>query len=1298
MAQTIRQLIELEARDKTAKGINSAKKNLSSLDRFVQRVHTTMLGFVGLNIAQNLVRDFISISDEAVNLGNRLKLVTNGVKETNFVFDSLLKTSLKTGSSLASSVTLFTRMARPVKALGFSMQETLDVTELFAQGLRISGASAQEASGTLRQVSQAFASGVLRGEEFNSLMENGGRIALALADGLRVSVGELRAMSRQGELTAEIVTEALLTQKEVIAAENAQMALTISQSWENVQSVLTRYFSTHTKFNAKIAKGLQVVAENIELIISLTKILITVIVVKLGKSILANIALRAKQAADDKAKHAADLAAIEDKIVAEHRKRRTDTVAHEIAMVQHAKELAAANELILTKTSGLRAAKQAALEKEALIAAEITAERKLSAEYERSNIQYGKAKTAQTARLKNIQANTLKLATVRKELDVVTEKLTLSEKALSTSMYAVDIANGRVTRSTAAVVASNVALDRSYNTKKMTKFSGVVGSLRGNVSKLGKAFKPITGLIKGVGAALFGWVGIVAYVGYELTKNVIDYGLAWKAWSYHIDKATTFNKEKLKEIEKDWDDWSDKRIADQMAQAKGFQNAQDMERKAHAENVRSQVNEASKLDALQQKRLDEFNNIKKLRDKAYKGDLKQIAETTQNELTALNASYTHKRSILEAEITDKVTLANAILDLDQEVQGKREDILMFSLLTQQTANKEHYADLQKITTKNSEESNKLLLEELTSSKALLTKRVEFHKTNITKMKSHYDDLIDKAKEYAQSAKDIEKEAADFIKSVRRDMMTDAEKDAATEQDYREALSKIREADALDETKDAERIKVLRQEANSTLKDYVNANKAKSKSAKKGSLEELNAQNNVNTALGMFKLNNDNLVASQKASSAAFAKQATSQLELIKQQEQYINRWTAAIVKLDENINTQRELVLNLDTTKATTALNKFDENIKHSIKELNRLGKIQAAYYKKNPNQKPVEKHADGGTIGYIDDSISMQRLHGNIGGSAAQQGDTVPALLERGEFVIRKSAVNALGVDYLRELNKAVGKKSVNLYSRGGYIPIDRKVNRGGVSLGGGVPSIGKGSDDRTNRMLNDYLRELLNYEQDLGTNTGRHGGFGGVSSRAALNKYRGYAEQMRDLPNNKVRDGLQVLEDMFSLHKGDILSADKHKRLSELEGKFAKYMAKTKADAMREALSPPQTFKTPKVSTTPQAPQTHSVDPITVPKTNHTTTPTVTPVVSPVTAEPIAMEGVASGITHIRKALGVVQKQITPTAHGATAEPFQKSSKRIQIDLSMGGVSAVGDFADDENTDAIITKLEYLKRVQIK
>jgi len=284
----IKERIIIESVDNTTRGMRSAQNKLNALDRTLKRVQTTMLGFVGINIGIHVVQNLAKISDTAIELDAKLKLMTDSTEEFNKAQSKIKAISLESGSSLEANTILFTRMNKAIKNLGGTTEDTLGLTRTLSQGLRISGASAQESASVIRQVSQAFSSGVLRGEEFNAVMENGGRLAIALADGIGVDVGALRAMAKEGELTADRVMKAWKSQADVIAEENARLPLTIGRAIENVKTEWLGFLKTLSSSNSDISRKIDWIAQNFRQIIT--------VITELGEALTIVFGVKALQA------------------------------------------------------------------------------------------------------------------------------------------------------------------------------------------------------------------------------------------------------------------------------------------------------------------------------------------------------------------------------------------------------------------------------------------------------------------------------------------------------------------------------------------------------------------------------------------------------------------------------------------------------------------------------------------------------------------------------------------------------------------------------------------------------------------------------------------------------------------------------------------------------------------------------------------------------------------------------------------------------------------------------------------
>jgi len=199
-----------------------------------------VIGGLGLGL---ILRQITSISDTYTSLNNRLKLVTESEEELHIIEEKLYFASQETRVSYESTANLYARVARNAKELKLNQAELLSITELTNKSIQIGGATSQEAAAGVIQFSQAMASGVLRGDELRSVLENMPRLAEALSKGLGVTIGELRKMGEQGELTAEKVVQALLSQKHVIDSEFKELAPTIGGVMETISNSIRKAIS-----------------------------------------------------------------------------------------------------------------------------------------------------------------------------------------------------------------------------------------------------------------------------------------------------------------------------------------------------------------------------------------------------------------------------------------------------------------------------------------------------------------------------------------------------------------------------------------------------------------------------------------------------------------------------------------------------------------------------------------------------------------------------------------------------------------------------------------------------------------------------------------------------------------------------------------------------------------------------------------------------------------------------------------------------------------------------------------------
>lgn len=229
-ANPIKATATLDTKNFTA-GVNQIVNTSTKMQRRIDTVaHSFQALKIGIDGIANRISPAIKSLDELKNATGRLKLVTEDTKELIKAQQELFKISNNSRVSFTQSVDLYARLGRSLKDLSPSQDKMLQVTEAINKSLIVSGASATSAEAALTQLGQGLAAGALRGEELNSVMEQTPRLAEAIAKGMNVGLAGLRKLASEGKVTSEVVFNAILSQKEALAEEFAQMPLTVSQS------------------------------------------------------------------------------------------------------------------------------------------------------------------------------------------------------------------------------------------------------------------------------------------------------------------------------------------------------------------------------------------------------------------------------------------------------------------------------------------------------------------------------------------------------------------------------------------------------------------------------------------------------------------------------------------------------------------------------------------------------------------------------------------------------------------------------------------------------------------------------------------------------------------------------------------------------------------------------------------------------------------------------------------------------------------------------------------------------------
>lgn len=240
---------------------------MTSISAQLQRIQSIAALALGGGFAGGLLKDVTDTADAFNNLAARVKLSTGEGTAFEQGFQRVQQVALGTSSALESTGILFARILQAGKEFNLTQDAALGLTQTINQAVQLSGASAQASDAAITQLIQGLQSGVLRGEEFNSVMEQAPRLAQALAAGLGVTTGELRKMAQAGELSTKTVITALQSQSAALQAEFAKMPVTVGRAITNLQtqwSVFIGGLDASTGATSYVAAGINALAGNLD--------------------------------------------------------------------------------------------------------------------------------------------------------------------------------------------------------------------------------------------------------------------------------------------------------------------------------------------------------------------------------------------------------------------------------------------------------------------------------------------------------------------------------------------------------------------------------------------------------------------------------------------------------------------------------------------------------------------------------------------------------------------------------------------------------------------------------------------------------------------------------------------------------------------------------------------------------------------------------------------------------------------------------------------------------------------------
>ncbi|RUO07982.1 tape measure protein [Enterobacter hormaechei] len=235
-----------EGMDSGFKRADKAASSLSSSFGSLSRVAASLMAILS-------VQQVSQYADAWTTLNNKLANALRPSEQLVDVTERVFNITQQTRGSLDATASLYTRLERATRQYGTSADDLAKLTTIINQGFVVSGATAQEAENAIIQLSQGLASGALRGEEFNSVNEQGNRIIVALADSLGVSATQMRQLAAEGKLTTDVVVNGLLSQGVAIGNEFAKTTTTINQALQVAGNNITKFFGENSTVKTGVA-------------------------------------------------------------------------------------------------------------------------------------------------------------------------------------------------------------------------------------------------------------------------------------------------------------------------------------------------------------------------------------------------------------------------------------------------------------------------------------------------------------------------------------------------------------------------------------------------------------------------------------------------------------------------------------------------------------------------------------------------------------------------------------------------------------------------------------------------------------------------------------------------------------------------------------------------------------------------------------------------------------------------------------------------------------------------------------
>ncbi|SUU97074.1 tape measure protein [Avibacterium paragallinarum] len=609
----------------TNKSFKSIENSLSILERSAKWTNTWLS-------TQQLtagIRQLTQYADAYTEIQNRMKLVSNEAAKSTQAMQSVFDISMRTRQSVNATAQVYQRFAQNAQLLGISQEQVISLTETVSKSVALSGTSAASAEAALTQFGQALASGVFRGDEFNSVMEQTPGLALAIANGLGVTIYQLRDLASKGKLTVDVLIPALEKVKNQVDNDFNSMSVTTGQALTNLSTAATKWIgelNTSVEGTDKLAKGILYLADNFDV---LAKSLLAVSAGVIALKTLPNIQSKIKTQADKYQQIQ------QEKQLAQVTRERAIALREQTAEVL--KQATAEYQAMKTRVDNIRLAQQQTIVERELLATKLQ----------------GMSGSARVASL--VQYNAL-----LEQEKILTKQLCIAEKELVTakSTLKVAYAENAITQA-----AANAGLVRS--SVLMNAYRGVVRGVTAELQMMKAAFLSnplmlgITALT--VVASFAGYWFATADATEEATQKAKDYVQSVDASKAALEKMSAAALQKqLKDLEESKAAFN-KKIEEQKKKAAELQKQLEELSKGEmlnygADSLYSFASNAEKVKKVQGELIDLNADLdQSMRDLDATNERYNATREHYNQLLGIGANKT-------PDVTDKTFLFSKSLD------------------------------------------------------------------------------------------------------------------------------------------------------------------------------------------------------------------------------------------------------------------------------------------------------------------------------------------------------------------------------------------------------------------------------------------------------------------------------------------------------------------------------------------------------------------------------------------------------------------------------------------------------------